>query len=111
MRNEGRIKEVVATELREAGMKESIKELWSRDSRDIGLRHNESKLSLSKRERQILILVARGFSDKEISKKLFITNRTASNHFTHILKKLNAKNRVQAVIEAIKHDLLTLAEI
>lgn len=101
-------REVVDTELRGAGMKESIKELWRQD---IELRHSKSKLSLSEREHQILILVARGFSDKEIAKKLFITNRTASTHFMHILKKLNAKNRVQAVIEAIKHDLLTLAEI
>ncbi len=75
------------------------------------MRHNESKLSLSERELQILILVARGFSDKEIAKKLFVSKSTVNNHLLNILKKLNTKNRVQAVIEAIKHDLLTLAEI
>ena len=75
------------------------------------MRHNESKLSLSERELQILTLVARGFSDKEIAKKLFVVKSTVNNHILNILKKLNAKNRVQAVIEAIKHDLLTLAEI
>ena len=78
---------------------------------DIELRHNESKLSLSERELQILTLVARGFSDKEIAKKLFVVKSTVNNHILNILKKLNARNRVQAVIEAIKHDLLTLAEI
>ncbi|MBR0079591.1 MAG: response regulator transcription factor [Synergistaceae bacterium] len=75
------------------------------------MRHNKSKLSLSERELQILILVARGFSDKEIAKKLFVSKSTVNNHLLNILKKLNTKNRVQAVIEAIKHDLLTLAEI
>ncbi|HEV8659415.1 MAG TPA: response regulator transcription factor [Thermoanaerobaculia bacterium] len=59
---------------------------------------------LSEREREVLRLVSAGNSNKEIAKKLRITERTAKFHVTSIFNKLGAENRAQAVaIAAEKH--------
>ena len=54
-------------------------------------------MKLSQREREILIEVAYGFSDKEIAVKLDISARTVQTHITSIMKKLQARNRANAV--------------
>jgi DNA-binding NarL/FixJ family response regulator len=51
---------------------------------------------LSAREREVLLLLARGLRDKEIAKSLGISPATAKNHVKHILAKLGAKNRLEA---------------
>lgn len=55
---------------------------------------------LSNREIEILRLVSTGLSNKEIADKLVIAEGTVKNHLTNILAKLNAKDRMQAVIKA-----------
>lgn len=50
---------------------------------------------LSDREQQVLNLVAKGHSNKEISDKLFISENTVKNHLKNILKKLHLQNRVE----------------
>ncbi len=62
---------------------------------------------LSAREVEILALVAEGMSNKEIADKLVIAEGTVKNHLTNILGKLEAKDRMQAVIKARKAGLLT----
>lgn len=54
-------------------------------------------MALSIRETEIIILIANGFSDKEISSKINISPRTIQTHVTRICSKLNAKNRTHAV--------------
>ncbi len=54
-------------------------------------------MKLSQREREVLLYVARGLSDKEIALKLGISGRTVQTHITSINKKLNARNRANAV--------------
>ncbi|MGT2749703.1 response regulator [Streptococcus orisasini] len=52
---------------------------------------------LSQREQEILLLVARGLSNQEISEKLFLSNGTVRNYMTSIFNKLSASNRTDAV--------------
>ena len=61
---------------------------------------------LSDREREVLRLVARGQSNKQIATKLRISERTAKFHITAILNKLGAENRAQAVAIAAEKRLL-----
>jgi DNA-binding NarL/FixJ family response regulator len=55
---------------------------------------------LSEREREILALIARGASNKEIASQLYIAEGTVKNHITHILGKLGVRDRTQAALKA-----------
>jgi len=61
---------------------------------------------LSDREREVLRLVARGQSNKQIATKLRISERTAKFHVTAILNKLGAENRAQAVAIAAEKRMI-----
>ena len=62
---------------------------------------------LTKREVKILRLVASGNTNKEIVKKLFMSEKTVKNHLNHIYRKLGVKNRAQAVVEGLKRDYIS----
>ena len=72
-----------------------------------GLSHPDD--TLSDREKQILLLMARGATSHEIGDKLFISPKTVDNHRARIIEKLQAKNRVEAVINAVKLGVISLA--
>ncbi|MCX5971395.1 MAG: response regulator transcription factor [Coprothermobacterota bacterium] len=55
---------------------------------------------LSEREREILVLLAGGFSNKEIAGRLFLAEGTVKNHITNILGKLEVRDRTQAALKA-----------
>ncbi len=59
--------------------------------------------SLTRREAEILQLVAAGLSNKEIAARLTITEGTVKNHVHHALEKLHLSNRVQAAAYAVRH--------
>ncbi len=60
---------------------------------------------LSKREKEILIHVSQGESNKEIGKLLCIAESTVKIHVQNILKKLNLSSRVQAAVYAVENDM------
>ena len=61
---------------------------------------------LSERELEVLRLVAEGKENSEIAAELFISSTTVKNHVSAILGKLDASNRVQAAIKAVRSGLL-----
>jgi DNA-binding NarL/FixJ family response regulator len=61
---------------------------------------------LSERELEILALIARGASNREIADQLFIAEGTVKNHVTHILGKLGVRDRTQAALRARELGLL-----
>jgi DNA-binding NarL/FixJ family response regulator len=61
---------------------------------------------LSERELEILGLIARGGSNREIADQLFIAEGTVKNHVTHILGKLGVRDRTQAALKARELGLL-----
>jgi two-component system nitrate/nitrite response regulator NarL len=63
------------------------------------------KPSLSPREREILVHLARGASNKEIARALDLAESTVKIHVQHILRKLNLSSRVQAAVYAVESGL------
>ncbi|EIK84262.1 response regulator of two-component system [Gardnerella pickettii 00703Bmash] len=61
---------------------------------------------LTDREREVLVEIAHGLSNQEIANKLFISLPTVKTHVAHILGKINARDRVQAVVFAYENSLV-----
>ena len=61
---------------------------------------------LTDREREILALMVEGKSNSEISKSIFITQATVKYHVSNILSKLGVGSRTEAVVLAIKNNLV-----
>jgi two-component system, NarL family, response regulator NreC len=61
---------------------------------------------LSEREREVLRLLALGYTNQEIAKQLFISVRTAETHRAHVMQKLRLESRAELVRYAIAHGLL-----
>ena len=62
--------------------------------------------SLSARERDVLVLVGRGLSNRAIAKELSISERTARTHVGNVLAKLNLTSRTQAALVAVREGLV-----
>jgi len=63
---------------------------------------------LTSREVEVLRLLVRGLSNKEIAEQLVISRKTAGSHVEHIYTKLGVSNRAQASLFAMKHGLMTV---
>ena len=70
-------------------------------------RRREWPAGLTAREVEVLRLLARGLSNKEIAERLVISPKTAGNHVEHIYAKIGASNRAQASLFAMKHGLMS----
>ncbi len=70
--------------------------------------NQESIDSLTRREKDVLISIAKGMSNKEIGFSLKISERTVKNHVSNIFKKINVMDRTQAALFAIKNNLVDI---
>lgn len=61
--------------------------------------------SLTKREYEVLMLIAEGLSNKSIANRIYISEKTVKNHISNIFKKLSVKDRVQVVIFAYENNI------
>lgn len=78
-------------------------------TREVSARQTKQHLQLtqlSKREMEVLQLVAAGKSDKEVADQLFISSKTVNTHKMNILDKLGLKNTAELVRYAIKNELI-----
>lgn len=71
--------------------------------REKDLQNSSQAKSLTRREKEILLLISEGISNKQIADQLFISENTVKNHLKNLLEKLELENRVQLAIYAIKH--------
>lgn len=63
---------------------------------------------LTPREREVLQAIAEGWSDKVIADRLYMGVGTVRSHVTSILQKLGVRSRLQALLFAVRHDLVAL---
>ena len=66
------------------------------------------ELGITKREYEVLVEISKGFSNKEIGEKLFVSESTVKTHVSNILTKLDAKRRTQALQKAKELQIIPL---
>lgn len=62
--------------------------------------------TLTDREREVLRLLAAGYSNREIAHALFVAEGTVKNHVSNILAKMGVRDRTRAVLKAVEHGFL-----
>ncbi len=77
---------------------------------DFPAAHSNGKIQrertqLSQREREIIVLIAQGYKNKEIAEKMFITEQTVKNHLHNIFDKLGVSDRLELALYAIHNSL------
>jgi DNA-binding NarL/FixJ family response regulator len=65
-------------------------------------------MRLTPRERAVLAALAEGMSDEEIGQRLYISSKTVRSYMTNILTKLRVDSRLQALIFAVRHGVVSL---
>jgi two-component system, NarL family, response regulator LiaR len=68
---------------------------------------NVAEFGISKREYEVLLLLAKGFSNQEIADKLFVSINTIKSHTSNLFEKLEVKNRTQVLIIAKQKGLIS----
>ena len=63
---------------------------------------------ITKREEEVLQLIAEGFSTTEVATRLFISVKTVKNHLASVYQKLDSRDRTQAVVRAVKMGIIRL---
>ena len=69
---------------------------------------SEDEKVISRREEEVLQLIADGASTPEVASKLFISQKTVKNHLASIYEKLDARDRTQAVLQAVRRGIVRL---
>jgi DNA-binding NarL/FixJ family response regulator len=76
-----------------------------------GLNGGNGNISLTKREREILALVAEGHSNRQLARMLWVTEQTVKFHLSNIYRKLDVTNRTEASRWAHRHGLVGAAAV
>jgi two-component system nitrate/nitrite response regulator NarL len=63
------------------------------------------RAQLSQREREIIVLIAQGYKNKDIAEKMFITEQTVKNHLHNVFDKLGVSDRLELALYAIHNSL------
>ena len=71
-----------------------------------GIQSHTPGSELTEREREVLALIARGYTNKQIADALIVTEKTARNHVSHILEKLGLARRSEAAAFAVEYKLV-----
>jgi DNA-binding NarL/FixJ family response regulator len=69
---------------------------------------DEDERVITRREEEVLQLIADGCSTPEVAAKLFISQKTVKNHLASIYQKLDARDRTQAVVQAVRMGIIHL---
>ncbi len=69
---------------------------------------SENERVITKREEEVLQLIADGCSTPEVAERLYISQKTVKNHLASIYQKLDARDRTQAVLQAVRMGIVTL---
>ncbi len=78
------------------------------EARRLQLLGSEDEKVISRREEEVLQLIADGASTPEVASKLFISQKTVKNHLASIYEKLDARDRTQAVLQAVRRGIVRL---
>ncbi|MBC7075367.1 MAG: response regulator transcription factor [Syntrophomonadaceae bacterium] len=70
-------------------------------------RQKKDDIKLTRREKDVLSLLVKGYSNKEIADAVFISEKTVKNHLTSIFRKLGVKDRTQAAVYALKNSIVS----
>ncbi len=110
------IKDSVATEIQEAIDKVNDgTKYFSKEIIDLALNSHKrkktrkkelSEINLTKREREVLSLIANGRINNEIAEQLFISERTVEAHRANIMKKMEARNTAELIRKAVEKNLI-----
>jgi DNA-binding NarL/FixJ family response regulator len=68
----------------------------------------EEEVTLSDREKEVLMLICKGLSNQDIAEQLFISKRTVDHHRASLMTKTNTNNAASLVIYAVKHKLIEI---
>jgi HD-GYP domain-containing protein (c-di-GMP phosphodiesterase class II) len=84
----------------------AVEAVLSTDGEVVGRRPAERPAGLSEREIEVLRLIARGHSNREVARRLWISPKTAGHHVEHIYAKIGVTTRPAAALFAMEHGLL-----
>ena len=70
----------------------------------------DAEALLTKREEEVLRLIADGASTPEVGKALYISTKTVGHHLSSIYEKLDSRDRTQAVLRAVRMGIIRLAD-
>jgi len=71
-----------------------------------GANKRKTDVRLTKREKDVLTLLVKGYSNKEMAEAMFISEKTIKNHLTSLFRKLGVKDRTQAAVYALKNNIV-----
>jgi HD-GYP domain-containing protein (c-di-GMP phosphodiesterase class II) len=86
--------------------RDAVEAVLAASGRRVPRLRGDPPAGLTDREIEVLRLLARGLSNKEIGKRLFISGRTVGHHVAHLYEKTGVRTRAAAALFAVEHDLV-----